>query len=50
LAAVGIRGSSEVVARRPEEASRAVTEVAPAMTDVALGAERQVRMVESARS
>ena len=35
---------------RADEAGRAVSEIASALTDVALGAERQVRMVEKTRT
>jgi methyl-accepting chemotaxis protein len=45
----GVRESSHAVALSSEEARRAVIEVATAITEVAAGAERQVRMAESAR-
>ena len=45
----GVRDSSQAVALSSEEAKRAVIEVATAISEVAAGAERQVRMVESAR-
>jgi methyl-accepting chemotaxis protein len=41
--------SSQQMASTSEEAGRAVTEIASAVGDVAQGAERQVRMVESAK-
>jgi methyl-accepting chemotaxis protein len=45
----GVRESSQAVALSSEEARRAVIEVATAISEVAAGAERQVRMAESAR-
>ncbi|HEU4656684.1 MAG TPA: methyl-accepting chemotaxis protein [Capillimicrobium sp.] len=46
----GVSGASQEMASTSEEAGRAVGEIAGAVTEVAAGAERQVRMVESARS
>jgi methyl-accepting chemotaxis protein len=44
-----VASSSQQMASTSEEAGRAVGEIASAVSDVAQGAERQVRMVESAR-
>ena len=44
-----LSSASQQMAATSEEAGRAVGEIAAAVTDVALGAERQVRMVESTR-
>jgi methyl-accepting chemotaxis protein len=49
LQAQTVSAASEQMASTSEEAGRAVGEIASAVTDVAQGAERQVRMVESAR-
>jgi methyl-accepting chemotaxis protein len=46
----GLSASSEEMASTSEEAGRAVGEIANAVSEVASGAERQVRMVESART
>ena len=45
-----VSAASEQMASTSEEAGRAVGEIAHAVADVAEGAERQVRMVEEARS
>jgi methyl-accepting chemotaxis protein len=47
--ATTVSTASEQMASTSDEAGRAVTEIASAVGDVALGAERQVRMVESVR-
>ena len=44
-----VRNATQHVSESSEEAGRAIGEVASAMTDVAQGAERQARMVDSAR-
>ncbi len=44
-----VSSASQQMASTSEEAGRAVGEITSAVTDVAQGAERQVRMVESAR-
>jgi methyl-accepting chemotaxis protein len=44
-----VASASQQMASTSEEAGRAVTEIASAVSDVAQGAERQVRMVETAR-
>jgi len=44
-----VASASQLMATNSEEAGRAVTEIALAVTDVAQGAERQVRMVETTR-
>jgi methyl-accepting chemotaxis protein len=44
-----VAASSQEMASTSEEAGRAVGEIASAVSDVAQGAERQVRMVETAR-
>ncbi|MBE2315347.1 methyl-accepting chemotaxis protein [Solirubrobacter sp. CPCC 204708] len=44
-----VASASQQMASTSEEAGRAVTEIASAVGDVAQGAERQVRMVETAR-
>jgi methyl-accepting chemotaxis protein len=49
-AALTMSSSSQQMATTSEEAGRAVGEIANAIGDVASGAERQVRMVEQARS
>jgi methyl-accepting chemotaxis protein len=48
-AATGLSAASEEMASTSEEAGRAVGEIANAVSEVATGAERQVRIVESAR-
>ncbi|HVV60043.1 MAG TPA: methyl-accepting chemotaxis protein [Gaiellaceae bacterium] len=48
-AATGLSAASEQMASTSEEAGRAVGEIANAVSEVATGAERQVRIVESAR-
>jgi methyl-accepting chemotaxis protein len=45
-----VSAASEEMASTSDEAGRAVTEIANAVGDVAQGAERQVRMVEAART
>jgi methyl-accepting chemotaxis protein len=45
-----VSAASQQMASTSEEAGRAVTEIADAVTGVASGAERQVKMVEQARS
>jgi methyl-accepting chemotaxis protein len=45
-----LAASSEQMAATSDESGRAVGEIASAVTDVAQGAERQVRMVEAARN
>jgi methyl-accepting chemotaxis protein len=47
--ALTVSSSSQQMASTSEEAGRAVTEIADAVGEVAQGAERQVRMIESAR-
>jgi methyl-accepting chemotaxis protein len=47
--ALAVSASSQQMASTSEEAGRAVAEIAGAVGEVAQGAERQVRMVESAR-
>ena len=47
--ATALSASSVQMATSSQEAGRAVGEIASAVSDVALGAERQVRVVESAR-
>ena len=49
-ASTSVSSASRQMASTSEEAGRAVTEIADAVSDVASGAERQVRMVEEARS
>jgi methyl-accepting chemotaxis protein len=49
-AAVQLSSASEQMASTSEEAGRAVGEIANAVSDVATGAERQVRMVEDAKT
>ncbi len=49
-ASTSVSAASRQMASTSEEAGRAVTEIADAVSDVASGAERQVRMVEKARS
>jgi methyl-accepting chemotaxis protein len=48
--ATTVSTASREMASTSEEAGRAVSEIAQAVGDVAVGAERQVRMVESTRS
>jgi methyl-accepting chemotaxis protein len=48
--AATVSSASEQMAATSEETGRAVGEIASAVTDVAQGAERQVRMVESTRN
>jgi methyl-accepting chemotaxis protein len=48
--AMVVSSSSQQMASTSEEAGRAVAEIADAVGEVAQGAERQVRMVESARA
>jgi methyl-accepting chemotaxis protein len=50
VAAGQLSSASEQMASTSEEAGRAVGEIANAVSDVASGAERQVRMVETAKS
>ncbi|MEZ5121785.1 MAG: methyl-accepting chemotaxis protein [Solirubrobacterales bacterium] len=45
-----VSSASQQVASTSEESGRAVTEIATAVSEVATGAERQVRMIEGARS
>jgi len=45
-----VSAASQQMATTSEEATRAIEEIASAVTDVAQGAERQVRVVDSARS
>jgi methyl-accepting chemotaxis protein len=45
-----VSSASQQVASTSEESGRAVTEIATAVSEVATGAERQVRMVEAART
>ena len=47
--ATALSASSVQMATTSQEAGRAVGEIASAVSDVAQGAERQVRVVESAR-
>ncbi len=49
-ASTGMSSASQQMAATSAEAGRAVNEIARAVGDVALGAERQARMVESARN
>jgi methyl-accepting chemotaxis protein len=49
-AATVMGSSSQQIAATSEEAGRAVAEIAHAVSDVAAGSERQVRMVEQART
>jgi methyl-accepting chemotaxis protein len=49
-AASSLSSASQQMASTSEEAGRAVGEIAHAVSDVAQGAERQVRMVESAKT
>ena len=50
LAAASVAGSSQQMASTSDESGRAVGEIAHAIGEVAMGLERQVRKVESARS
>jgi methyl-accepting chemotaxis protein len=49
-ALVTLKAASGQMKTSTEESSKAITEIADAVQDVALGAERQVRMVEDAKS
>ena len=50
VASAGFSSTSQQMAANSEETGRAVGEIAGAITEVAAGAERQVRMVEQPRS
>jgi methyl-accepting chemotaxis protein len=50
MSATAVSAASQQMATTSEEAGRAVGEIAGAVGEVAAGAERQVRMVESARN